>query len=196
MYFISLDQENHKCSQIHTISETCHPMHDPFQWIWFIFFNERYKWENHVGNHIKLQFCLIAVYVQILVLLPSWNCILWSLVNSVSTAILIWFACQMNQERPPPLIYQSIIVTAIEWIDTHLHSQCPRVLCLTIMQRCLMKDSQYTVIRAPLYCEKVFYEHEERHKKNKDFLKFMWWTSWQDWKMVYVDEKMKAAIVL
>ncbi len=33
-------------------------MRDPYQWIRFIFLNERYKWENHVGNHIKLQFHL------------------------------------------------------------------------------------------------------------------------------------------
>lgn len=59
-----------------------------------------------------------------------------------------------------------------------------------------MKDSQCAVIRAPLYCEKVFYEHEEWRTKMKDFMTFMWWTSWQDWMMPSEDEEMKAAVVL
>ena len=121
-FFIILGLDNHKCSQTHTHQgdmPPCNMTHinesDLFSSTRDT--NGRTMWE--ITSNYSFAYRLIAVYVQILVLLPSWNCRLWSLVNSVSTAITSYLICMSNEsgERTPPstpLIYQSITVTAIE----------------------------------------------------------------------------------
>lgn len=143
-----------------------------------------------MGNHIKLQFHLQT------------NSSVRSDIGSITIIeLLIVIPCEFTVGSYNLLFdlhvrWISITITATENIDTHLHSQCLCILCLTIMQQCLMEDSQFTIIIAPLYCKKVFYKHEQWLTSMKNFLTFMWWTSWQDWEMVSLDEKMKAAIVL
>lgn len=92
----------------------------------------------------------------------------------------------MTQECPPP-IYQSITVTTIEWIDTHLHSPCLYVLP---ERRDVIRTFLSGNKRPFCYWKKVFYNTNEQK-----LISWHPWTSWHHWKMSSEEEKMKAASV-
>lgn len=134
----------------------------------------RTMWE--ITSNYSFVYRLIAVDVRILVLLPSWNYkMLISCEFSVGSYYFLFnLHVKWLRGAPPPLSFTSLLLEQLLSGLTHIYTPHACVYCLTIMQRCLIKESKYTVIRTPLYCKKVFYEHEQLPTKKND----EW--SWQD----------------
>lgn len=77
----------------------------------------RTMWE--ITSNYSFFYRLIAVYVKILVLLPSWNCRLRSLVNSVSAAITSYLICMSNESRVHPPSHLPVYYCNSYWVDWH-----------------------------------------------------------------------------